>query len=728
MKDCSMQAPSAESGRMCPPGLLRSEKIGPRHLERLACVYIRQSTPQRVIRNRESTQVQYSLARRATELGWPSDRVDVIDDDLGKSGASSEGRVGFQRLVTEVSLNHVGIILGVEMSRLARCCKDWYQLLDVCGVFGTLIADLDGIYDPSQYNDRLLLGLKGTMSEAELHIIKQRMYQGVLNKARRGEFVTRVPMGYVLRRGEVILDPDEEVQAVMRLVFQKFEELGSIHATLRFLADHGIKLPIRQISGPAQGEVEWRRVRRVTLQSMLKNPTYAGAYVYGRRATDPRLKRPGHPGTGQRTMPPDQWKVFLRDRYPAYITWDQFQAHQERIRSNRNVAHWTGTARVGTALLCGLLVCGKCGARMTVHYRKGDGEHDYSCSRLLNELGGTSCQRIAGRVIDDLVTQQVLKALEPASLDLSLQAAENIERQRNDLDQVWQKRLERVRFEAGRAQRHYECLEPEHRLVARELARQWEEKLGAQREAEEEYDRFRRTQPRLLTSEEREAVRLLAADIPSLWSAKTTRESDRKEILRLVIDRVRVDVVDRSEHVCVAIEWAGGTRTEHEVLRPVARIEYMSYWPQLASRVREMTDKGLKIGEMVDQLEAEGWKTAHQGTRFKVNFISQLLKRLGLRPRHAIRKDRSELHEHEEWLSDLARKLGINKTVLFKWIYREWIPARRGRDEQWIVRADPEIMARIGIIRNAPRGHRARREYLERHSLQIGTGTLELPR
>jgi DNA invertase Pin-like site-specific DNA recombinase len=288
-------------------------------------VYIRQSTGQQVLEHQESTRRQYALARHAEQLGWAADRVLVIDDDLGKSGASTAGRAGFQRLVSEVSLGHVGLILGIEMSRLARSCADWYQLLDLCALFGTLIGDADGLYDPALFNDRLLLGLHGTMSEAELHIMRQRLRQGLLNKARRGDLTFRVPMGYVrLPSGEVILDPDEQVQQVVRLIFRKFEELGTLNAVLHYLVAHQVQVGIRLPSGPGKGTLDWRRPHRCMLQTVLKHPIYAGAYAYGRRRIDPRTKQPGRPHTGRVTAGASEWHALLPDRVPAYISWEQY--------------------------------------------------------------------------------------------------------------------------------------------------------------------------------------------------------------------------------------------------------------------------------------------------------------------------------------------------------------------------------------------------------------------
>ncbi len=318
------------------PALRRSERITARHYDRLAVVYVRQSTAQQVLDHQESTRLQYGLVTRAQGLGWARERILVIDDDLGQSGASAEARVGFQRLVSEVSLDHVGLVLGIEMSRLARSSKDWHQLLEICALFGTLIADLDGVYDPGQYNDRLLLGLKGTMSEAELHILKQRMQQGRLNKARRGELAVPVPIGYLRQPdGTVVLDPDEQVQHVVRLIFRKFAELGTLNAVLRYLVTHRIQLGVRRQERRGRGTLRWTAPNRMTLQNVLKNPIYAGAYAYGRRQSDPRGKRPGRPNTGRVVRTPDEWYVLLRDRYPAYIPWEQYERNLARLQANR---------------------------------------------------------------------------------------------------------------------------------------------------------------------------------------------------------------------------------------------------------------------------------------------------------------------------------------------------------------------------------------------------------
>jgi hypothetical protein len=358
------------------------------------------------------------------------------------------------------------------MSRLARSGKDWHQLLELCALFRTLIADLDGVYDPAGYNDRLLLGLKGTMSEAELHILKQRMYQGRLANARRGELAIPAPTGYVRRpSGEVAFDPDEQVQTIVRLIFHQFEQLGTLNAVLRYLVRHEIQLGIRVRAGPGTGDLEWHRPTRMTLQDLPRNPIYAGAYAYGRRQVDPRRQRPGRPSTGRRVIDPAAWLVLLPDRLPAYITWEQYERNLARLRANQARADAIGAARSSPAFLAGLVVCARCGRRLTVRYGGRSIRPTYVCGRLSTDYGGELCQQVAGRALDQFVSRQVLAALQPATLELSLAAAAQIEQERAELDRLWRQRLERAAYEVTRAERQYQAAEPENRLVVRQLER-----------------------------------------------------------------------------------------------------------------------------------------------------------------------------------------------------------------------------------------------------------------
>jgi DNA invertase Pin-like site-specific DNA recombinase len=429
-----------------------SDKIQRQHRERLAMVYVRQSTMQQIERHQESTRLQYALVDRALSFGWDRSSIVVVDDDQGRSGASMEGRPGFQRLVAEVGLGHVGMVLGIEMSRLARSNRDWHQLLEICAPFDTLIGDSEGVYDVGSFNDRLLLGLKGTMSEAELHILKARMLEGRRAKARRGELGKAVPMGYLRRMsGEVILDPDEQAQATIRLVFELFDRFRTIGKLMRYLVDHNIRMPVRVRGGAHKGELEWHRVNRGSLQNLLNNPIYAGVYAYGRHPSDPRRRKPGGPSTGRCSPPPEEADVFLPDRLPAYISWEQFQGNRVQLRSNK--AAVSGVARSGQALLSGRLICARCGLRMMSQYTNNGGTPRYVCMNMACNYGEPVCQTLTSAPLDDLIGSRVLAALEPAALEASLLAAGELERERVALDAQWRHRLERAGYHAERARR-----------------------------------------------------------------------------------------------------------------------------------------------------------------------------------------------------------------------------------------------------------------------------------
>lgn len=695
-----------------------SEKLLSSHFERLAVVYVRQSTARQVLENEESTRLQYGLVAHARDLGWPQERILVIDDDLGLSAADSEGRAGFRRLVSEVGLDHVGIILGVEMSRLARSSKDWHQLLEICALFGTLIADLDGIYDPASYNDRLLLGLKGTMSEAELHTIKQRMQQGKLNKARRGELGFAVPTGYVRHpSAEVAFDPDEEVRQVISLIFRKFEELGTLNAVLRYLVENGIRIGIRVREREAKGKLEWHPPNRMTLQTLLKHPIYAGAYAYGRRRIDPRKKKPGRPSTGKTVSPPEEWHVLIKDRFPAYISWEHYERNLARLEANRAVADAKGAPREGASLLQGLLICGKCGARMALSY-SANGKHSYLCSRLASDYGGESCQHLAGAPLDEFVGGKVLEALEPAALELSLEAAQNVQREREELDRLWHKRMERASYEAERAGRHYRLLEPENRLVARQLAREWEEKLADKQKLGEDYRRFQSEKPRLLSLAEREDIRRLAEDIPALWSAASTTNKDRKEIVRQVIERVVIEVEVESERVRVEICWAGGTQTTGTAIRPVARFEQLSYYPKLCERIRQLAARGLTTKAVARCLDEEGYRSPRHVRGFGAQGVRELMRRLGLSRRGQQApgsRDGLLLGEHEWWLKELAGEVRVPVATLYGWARRGWVKARQLQQQprRWVAWADEAELERLRQLHELPRGYHTRRLWFE---------------
>jgi DNA invertase Pin-like site-specific DNA recombinase len=674
----------------------------------LAIVYVRQSTAQQVLEHRESAALQYDLRRRAIALGWATDRVIVIDEDQGLSGGTAEGRLGFQRLLAEIGLDHVGIVLGVEMSRLARSCKDWHQLLELCAIFQALLADQDGLYDPGDYNDRLLLGLKGTMSEAELHILRGRMLAGRRNKARRGELFNHAPIGFVRLSGAgVAPDPDEQVQDVVHLIFDKFDELGTISSLLRYLVQNRILLPVRPHFGSNRGQLEWHRPNRVTLTFLLHHPIYAGAYSHGRRPTDPRRKIPGRPATGRRLVPMERWEVLIRDHLPGYITWERYEANLQRLAQNRARVAAMGAPRCGDSLLAGLIYCGRCGRRMLVSYPAGLKRARYSCQRGAIDYAEPACQSLAGQGLDELIARLVLTALEPAALDLSLGAGEDLRRERERLDRHWRQRLERVRYEADRAARQYQASEPENRLVVRELERRWEQALAAVREVEEQYDRFRRDQPAELTPDDRGMIMSLSSDIPALWGAETTTASDQRVVVRHLVERVEVAVQGETEWVDVAVQWSGGFVSRHEVRRPVRRIEQLRDHAALMNRVLESHRAGRTSGEIADRLNAEGFRPAKRRETFNRSMVRQMLSRRlrsSRRPRELT--EASPLKDHEWWLTDLALELGMPTPTVHCWLRHGWISARKlvGAGGRWILWADEEELDRLRRLRASPRG------------------------
>jgi DNA invertase Pin-like site-specific DNA recombinase len=603
----------------------RAAAITARHLNRLAVVYVRQSCAQQIFDHPQSRERQYALADQAVTLGWPRERVLVIDEDQGRSGRTIEQRPGFQRLLAEVTLDHVGLVLGLELSRLARSSKDWYHLVEVCAVFGTLLADQDGIYDANDTNDRLVLGLKGTMSEVELSTMRNRLERGKLHKAQRGALILGVPCGYLkLPNGEVILDPDEQVHATVQLVFDKFAELGSFGKVYRYLRRNQVGMGFRIQHGPRRGELVWRPITRALLGRMLHHPIYAGAYAYGRRRVDPKRTAASGGKVRMRSVPMAEWTVLQRDRLPAYITWERYLENQQRLRANRSWPEAPGVARAGLALLPGLLVCGACGRRMHAGYRSKARPY-YECMR--RKLEGSACCGLGAAAVDGLVGQQVLRALEPAALELSLQALRQVHQERDRRHRHWQQRLERAAQEANRAERQYHAVEPENRLVARSLEQRWEEALRTQRAFQEEYDRFLQDQPRQLSPAERARVLALAADIPTLWHSSQTTAADRKEIVRLLVERVVVHVRADSERAAVEIAWRGGLTTRHDVVRSVARYESLDDYPKLLERIGQLRDDGLTIAQVARQLNAEGYRTPKSRKGYTSTSVRKLLSR-----------------------------------------------------------------------------------------------------
>jgi DNA invertase Pin-like site-specific DNA recombinase len=591
-------------------------KVAPRHLERKAFVYVRQSSMAQVQQHRESAQRQYALRERAVRLGWRVEQVETIDDDQGQSGASASGRGGFQRLVSEVALGHVGAVLGLEVSRLARSCVDWYRLLEVAALSRTLIVDEDGVYDPNHYNDRLLLGLKGTLSEAELHFLKSRMIGGRRNKARRGAFRIRLPVGYVWEEGEIRLDPDERIRDAVKLFFACFERFGSAAAVTRYFEDQHQPFPRRDGWGSLGVVASWGTLSISRAVEILHHPVYAGTYAYNRKSA--REEDPEDPGTGGR--------ILIPGTHPGYITLGQYERNLARLMANRDLyagTRFKGRARKGHSLLQGIVLCGRCGRHMNIKYERSGSVLFWCHSQQTHR----PCQFVQGRHVEPLVEEVVLEAVSREELELAVGALEKFTQRARELDRQWKNRIEAARYEAEKAARRFKRVEPENRLVARTLEREWNAGLEELERLEEDYAKVKRKPPFELTEAQREKILALAQDLPRLWRAETTSNSQRKEVLRLLIEDVTLVNVDEPWSISVAIRWKTGTLTRHRAQRLLRHPQTTA--PEVIARIetlwKEKTD-----AEIATVLNAEGYQSGYRRP-FTPGMIAHLRNRRGLK-------------------------------------------------------------------------------------------------
>lgn len=682
---------------------LLSTKIKPIHTSRLAIIYVRQSTQKQVLDHRESTARQYALVDRAEALGWTRDRIEVIDEDLGQSGSSSEHRTGFKRLLTEVSSDAVGLVIGLEMSRLARSCKDWHALLELCGIYQTLLADSDGTYDPSDHNDRLLLGLKGTMSEAELHVLRNRMYEGLCNKAARGEVLNHPPIGYVRTiHGDFIMDPDAQVQATVRGIFERFARWGSISSLLKSLLHDEMQVPVRPHYGPNRGELQWRPPHRVTLLNLVHNPIYAGAYRWGHREIDVKKKIPGRPTTGRTSNAYDKCRVLIRDRFDAYISWEHFVENQERIRENSKKSRFMSAPGRGVSLLAGLVQCGRCGRSMSVGYSCN--RLRYTCQRGSIDYGEPRCQSLSGKELDQAVGSLLVEALRPASIALSLHAAKDIESRRQQVSQQWNHRLRRAEYEADLARRQYASVDPGNRLVAADLERRWEEKLVEQERLQLDHRRFEQSQPNALTHDEQASIESLSTDIASLWSAPTTTPEDRQVIARTLLDRVVITVEDETENVDVEICFAGGFTSRMSHMRPVQTYDQRRDYAELICRVKHLQRTGSTLRQIASTLNREGFIPAKRAKQFSRGIVHALLQREKHRlnePTNRAR-ERALLGHDEWWLPELAAHLKMPVATMHRWRRVGWVNARKVETAggRWAIKANATELARMTKLQN----------------------------
>lgn len=579
-----------------------SELITTAHLARKAIIYIRQSTPQQVLSHQESLRLQYALKERALNLGWRKEDVEIIDSDLGTTGASAEHREGFQALVARVTLGQVGIILSFDVTRLARNCSDWYPLLDVCGYRGCLIGDSDGIYDPATANGRLLLGIKGQLSELELHTIRARMRAGLLNKARRGELAVRLPVGLVRDElDQVVKNPDREVQARLELVFSTFLRLKSAHQVVRYCKEQSLLLPSRD----RFGDLIWKRPASSAILNILKNPAYAGAFVYGRSQVS--TDETGQTRYGR--VPQEQWYVCVHDKYPAYISWETFERIQEMLRKNYSrydTEPSPGIPRAGAALLHGLVFCGKCGHQIRVHY-KGRA-FAYSCDRLKTRYQAPICQRISGQPLDAAVVEAFFQVLSAAELDVYERALAQQAEADEQVDHARRQQLERLRYQADLAERQFNRVDPDNRLVAAELEKRWERALQELKQAEELYARQQQEQGESpsLPAELKEAFKAIGRKLPDIWDQGVLSPEKKKALLRCLIDKVVLDR-DRPDRVQVRVVWRGGDTSELKVALPVAAFSDLSTAAKMEGTILELSRQGKTDEEIAEHLTAQGY-------------------------------------------------------------------------------------------------------------------------
>ena len=676
-------------------------KIKPGHLQRDAFVYVRQSSPSQVEHNRESTERQYALANRAVELGWPRQQVTVVDEDLGLSGASADKRTGFARLIAAVAMRVVGIVLGLEVSRLARNNADWYRLLDLCAMTDTLIGDADGLYHPAWFNDRLLLGLKGTMSEAELHIIRARLEGGIRNKAAKGELRRGLPTGFIWGEdeGQVLLHPNEAVREAIRCVFARFAELGSARRVWLWLRSEGLSFPSQYNDGT---DIRWGDPTYTAIHSILTNPVYAGAYVYGKSRHERVLDQEGKIKRRSRKLPQSQWAVLIHEHHEGYIDRATYDANQTRIGTNiRPRPHQPGGAvREGAALLQGIATCGHCGRKLRTQYPGRNARPGYYCAgkNIVNGRG-IFCLNIGGVQIDQAVADALLEQLKPAALEATVQATQQLESDHDAALTQWRLAVERAHYEAQRAERRYRAVDPENRLVARGLEAEWEQRLSELEQAKAALERKRQLRPPTLSPEDYGRIRVLGADLQRVWTAPTTTDRDKKELLRTLLEEVII-VVQRDEYRAhLTLRWRGGMITELNLHLPrlnPARVRTDEDTVELVRRLAVHYSDGVIAGI----LNRQGRKTVH-GDRFTASQVGNLR-----RYRHIARFEPAAEPPQGVLvtIAGAADILQVAPSTIHRWLADGFIPGEQVTPgAPWQIRITDELRARF--VEEAPEGY-----------------------
>jgi DNA invertase Pin-like site-specific DNA recombinase len=676
------------------------QKVNAGHLKRNAYLYVRQSTLRQVLENTESTKRQYALQQRAIALGWPVEQVVVIDSDLGQSGASAVDREGFQKLVAEVGMGKAGIVLGLEVSRLARNSTDWHRLLEICALADTLILDEDGLYDPAHFNDRLLLGLKGTMSEAELHVIRARLQGGLINKARRGELQCSLPVGLVYNLAkQPVLDPDVQVQQSLRCFFETFHRTGSAMRTVKAFRKQGLLFPRRLKQGPHKGDLLWMELSHSRALQTLHNPRYAGAFAYGRHRT-----RKTADGKGTCVLlPRDQW-ILLVDAHPGYICWEQYEANQQRLLENaqsQGQNRRKSPPREGPALLQGLVLCGVCGHRMTVRYHTRDARRvpDYVCQREGIEHGEPLCQSIKGEPIDKTISSLLLQTMTPMALDVALTVQQEIQARQDEVDRLRQRQVERARYEADLAQRRYMHVDPANRLVADELEAEWNNKLRTLNEAREHYERMRKQDYLLMDEAQRNRIAALANDFPHLWQDPRTPDRERKRMMRLLLEDVTL--IKRDE-ILVHVRFKGGAARTISLPLPLSAPKLRKTDDAVVQEIDRLLDHHTNR-EIAAILNKKGMRSG-EGRPFHRGIIVRLRSAYHLKDRFTRLRAIGMLTEQE-----IAGLTGIAVASVKEWRYRGLLRAHRYNDRGDCLFEIPP--------HDLPKRHAHKRSYLQKNKL-----------
>ncbi len=677
-----------------------NNKIQSSHLQRQAFVYVRQSTASQVEHNRESTERQYRLKDQAIDLGWPEHQIKIIDEDLAQSGANSIHRSGFTMMISEVALGRVGLILALEVSRVARNNSDWYRLLDLCSVTNTLIGDGDGLYHPGLFNDRLLLGMKGTMAEAELHVIRARLDGGIRNKAAKGELRRGLPVGFIWgeQDGEILMHPDQAVTGAIQTIFDKFPHLGSVRQVWLWFLSKKLSFPLQSSLLP---EIKWVTPSYHAIHSVLTNPTYAGVYTYGKTKQESFVDKNGQIKKRVKRLPRSQWAVFIHDHHKGYIDWETYEMTQDRISKNtRPTSHKeSGAIREGSALLQGLATCGQCGRRLKVYYQGRNSSPGYYCAAS-NALAGRAkfCMRVGGVTIDTAMAETFLEAISPAATEAALLAENNIEADHDAALDQWRLQVERYRYEAERDERRFRAVEPENRLVARTLETQWETSLKKLQNAENEFEHRKQHSHKKLTQEQKEVIQTLSNDIKKVWNAATTTSRDKKELLQILLQEVNI-TVDRTNNIAhLIVRWKTETVHELDVNLPQrnsppirTKQDTIDLVRRLAVHYTDATIAGI--------LNRQGRRTAC-GHDFTANRVGNLRRHWEISRFEGNPSEKSELLT----IRKAADIFGVAPSTVHRWLADGFIAGEQiTPGAPWQIRMTDELRAQF--LKEAPDGY-----------------------